>query len=391
MQQTSQLPPGLDTLPSELILSILAHLPPPHIALGNGSGPSQRNPLFAVQRTSKRLGAVCAPILWDRLEMDIGPGARGETSRVVAQLRAYRERALGCRKLRLESFDWAFLLPCVAEGERLLPDVEDVELYQTMPMSLDVVARFRKQRSLAVDYSELRPSPTHVTFAHLARMSLADVLIRLVPFQSSSFFDTSTLPSLRQLRLGFIYVERPSRSGDDGDAPVFSPSLVEQLDQVHLELSHASSLCADVLPLEALTPDAPVLWHAALAPGRATTRPAARRPPPGVHLAFLCVTLPRLSTFEEDDAEFDPVASLRALVAAHPYLRLALVPLSLWQREHGAGDGLSPELAPLVAEYTASGLALRPYDPQREREGFVPREAVQFWREEKEQEEVGRM
>ncbi|GAA5893067.1 hypothetical protein JCM8208_004337 [Rhodotorula glutinis] len=379
MQQTSHLPPRLDSLPPELLLAILAHLPPPHISLGSGSPPSQRNALFAVQRTSKRLCAVCTPILWDGLEMDIGPGARGETWRVVAQLRASRERALACRKLRLEAFDWEFLPPFESEGERLLPNVEDVELYQTMPATLDVVARFRKTRRLAIEYAELLSAPSQVTFAHLERMSLADVTIHLPSSRSTSFFDTSILPSLRQLRLGRIYVEPSMRDDDDdggGGASVFSPALVRQLDQLHLELSGVYSLCDGVLPVVALTPDAPVMWHFKLGEW---ARPFVGLPPPRLPVSFLYATL------SEHWLDEITIIQLRGLLAVHTYLRLVLVPRLLWR--HGArrsspADEPGPVLGAIVAECAARGTAVRAYDAERERDGFVPSEAAQFWREE---------
>ena len=163
MQQTSHPTPRLDSLPTELLIAILAHLPPPHIALGSGAAPAQRNALFALQRTSKRLEEVCTPVLWDRLEMDIGPAGRGETGRVVEQLRASQERATACRKLRLEAFDWGFLPPFAGPGERLLPNVEELSMRETMPITLDVVARFdRASLSLSLSSSRRR-AHTHCT------------------------------------------------------------------------------------------------------------------------------------------------------------------------------------------------------------------------------------
>ena len=99
-------------------------------------------------------------------------------------------------------------------------------------------------------------------------MGLADTTIHLPSSPSSSFFDPSILPSLRQLRLGCIYLEGrnslPGDHNDDGGGTVFSPALIRQLDQLHLELSSVYTLCDGVVPVEALGHDAPVLWHAAL-------------------------------------------------------------------------------------------------------------------------------
>jgi len=81
-------------------------------------------------------------------------------------------------------------------------------------------------------------------------MGLADTTIHLPSSPSSSFFDPSILPSLRQLRLGCIYLEGrnslPGDHNDDGGGTVFSPALIRQLDQLHLELSSVCTLCDGV-------------------------------------------------------------------------------------------------------------------------------------------------
>ncbi|GAA5856524.1 hypothetical protein JCM9279_003004 [Rhodotorula babjevae] len=386
MQQTSQLAARLDSLPNELLLNILAHLPPPRISLGSASAPSQRNELFAVQLTSKRLKDLCTPTLWERLEMDIGPAGRGETSRVVGQLRASQERARACRKLRLEAFDWGFLPPFDGPGERLLPNVEELGMRETMPITLDVVARFEQLRHLNIEYAELLPPSSQVVFANLERMSLAAVTVRLPPSRSASFFDTSNVPTLRQVSLGPMFVDRPTRDDEDDDnaagAAVFSPALVRSLDQLHLELESVHTHCDGVVPVETLGPDAPVLWHAELG---ARAPPFFGLFPPAVPLAFLYITL------SDDRSDGTTVPQLRRLIAAHPFLRLVLVPLEFWRAaprtSRPGADGpdaasASASFEAVVAECAARGLAVRPYDAGREREGFVPREAVQFWREE---------
>lgn len=130
-----------DRLPSELLLDVFAHLPPPVISIGEGVPASQHNTLFDLQLVYKRFHQLCTPLLWRDLEVDVMPDTRRRLQQAVDRFRASPARAEGCRTLRLEALDWTFMPLDLIGGPGVFPNVERLELFQAMPLSLDVVAR----------------------------------------------------------------------------------------------------------------------------------------------------------------------------------------------------------------------------------------------------------
>ncbi|GAA5893082.1 hypothetical protein JCM8208_004342 [Rhodotorula glutinis] len=365
-------PRPFDRLPTELLVKMLRHLPPPMVLLSDGDSPPYiENTLFAVSLVSRRFHASNRNLMWQGLtiEAESTPATLLQAIALVAKWPAIaqvghelRINELGDRPPR----DWAVLLP---SADRLVAR-------RFGPLELVDFACFHALRHLSLDDCAIDLSPP-ITLPRLESLRLSYSAVTSAPPGASS----RAFPILRHLVL-----ECTEGSGVSAVEPVFDNAFLAKLDSLEVAATAWHERADDnLLPLEDPPSSLPILWHNIVRVNDhlhdSDQALSTSSIPFGQHLLLRIfrwaeVGVPTSVGWERVCVEVRRVVALHK----HARLRLVLVAGAPWPRP----GATPPELAALEAlegDCQRRGVVLRSCEVPRVEDGPVP-EFIEFLREE---------
>ncbi|KPV72187.1 uncharacterized protein RHOBADRAFT_56009 [Rhodotorula graminis WP1] len=369
-------PCHIDRLPTEILASILSHLPPPTIFLHNDR-PRLVNAPLVISLVSRRFHAVIRDHLWRRCAVDAGVTTTS-LARAAALFPNAPHLAQDCHELRL-FFQSVQRTDCLERWATWMPAVRRLILQAIPRFDLDEAAHFQDLRHLSISFSEI-VLETGIVFPRLESLHLGKGT--LVPRQP--VFNKSTFPALRRIVFAHSHI-KPVVQNED----IFPNDFLAQLDHVEVGSYGADAAHYDLLlPVEHLVRRTPILWRLDLNVDPAHNMSAfASARPSFLHAHFLILN-PLDPLFDQSDVATwteRVLVEMRIVLAppSHPHLRLVLVPAYLWYPSPHNTTAANEAARRAVEDVCARrGVVLRTYAARRAEDAAAVPEFLAFLREE---------
>ncbi|GAA5945462.1 hypothetical protein JCM3775_003702 [Rhodotorula graminis] len=369
-------PCHIDRLPTEVLVSILSHLPPPTIRLTNP--PRVDNAPLTISLVSRRFHAVGRDYLWRGCAV-VAEVTSTSHARAAAVLRNVPCLTHDCRELELlldtdHDADWT------GSWATLFPSIQRLTLEDVPRFDLAEAAQFRGLRHLSIS-NVMVVLKTDIVFPRLESVHLdMDLLVPRQPF-----FNKRSFPALRRILVAHSNIEPLIAQNE----VVFPIDFLAQLDYVEIAgYGDDTAYYARLLPVEQLVCRTPILWRLDLIVDRARGAGfLALARSSFLHAHFLILDPIRTYFNKTDKLAWTErvLVEMRIVLAppSHPHLRLVLVPAYLWHPSPHNTTAANEAARRAVEDVCARrGVVLRTYAARRtENAGAVP-EFLAFLREE---------
>ncbi|GAA5933721.1 hypothetical protein JCM3775_003784 [Rhodotorula graminis] len=367
-------PCHIDRLPTEILASILSHLPPPTILIYENP-PRLVNAPLAISLVSRRFHAVGRDYLWRRCAVDAGVTTTS-LAHAAALFRNAPHLVQDCHELKL-FFQSVQHTDCLERWATWMPVVRRLTLQAVPRFDLGEAAHFQDLRHLSISFSEI-VLETGIVFPRLESLHLGKGT--LVPRQP--VFNKSTFPALRRIVFAHSHI-KPVVQNED----IFPNDFLAQLDHVEVGSYGADAAHHDLLlPVEHLVRRTPILWRLDLNvdPAHNTSAFASARPS-FLHAHFLILN-PLDPLFDQSDMATwieRVLVEMRIVLAppSHPHLRLVLVPAYLWHPSPHNTTAANEAARRAVEDVCARrGVVLRTYAARRAEDAAAVPEFLAFLR-----------